>query len=134
MDTLPTERITRMNDYDVAKQMIEHSTFICQTVINHVDGSNAKERKLISDAREKLSHLGFFQESLRDGSISPAPIGVLVMGLMFLLLIDVVNSLDASSSVEREVISLAKSELRSAYEGGYPPAVDLYNKGRLPIW
>lgn len=120
--------------YSAAEQVIEQNIAFCQAVIDHVDGSNSKEREMISDAREQLSNMKGLQGSLRSGSTEPGLLVMLGLGSTFFLQLNIVNSLDASTGAEKELVYLAKQQLRGALEAGYAPAVDLYNKGQLPIW
>lgn len=120
--------------FNVAEQVIEQSIALFQAVIDHMDGSNSKEREMVSDAREQLSNMKGLQKDLRSGSTEPGLFVMLGIASTFSLGLNIVNSLDASTAAESELVHLAKQLLRDALEVGYAPAVDLYNKGQLPIW
>ena len=119
--------------YNAADQVLEQNIAFCEIVIDHIDGSSSKEREMISEAREQLSNMKGLQNQLRSGQIEPEMMIMLGLGSAFFLQLNIVNTLDASTPKERELVYLAKNQLRGALQAGYAPAVDLYQKEQLPI-
>lgn len=122
------------DSYRLAKAALEQNIAFLQAVIDHVDGSNFEERKMVAEAREQKVNMESLLSDLQSNPSDPEFYSIIVLASTFMLMLDIVNNLDASSDTERELVYLAKKQLRGALDAGYPVAVDLYNKGQLPIW
>lgn len=119
--------------FKVAERVLQQTEALCACVLEYVDGTTEDERKIIEVVREKQGNAQRLDESLHAGEIDPQMCISMGFALTFGQMVELVRRLDASTPEEGEMVRIAKEQLALALQAGYPPAVELNEKGQLPL-
>lgn len=127
------KQVQKNGAYRAAEQVLDQAEAFCNSVLQYVDGTSEGEQKMIAEVRDKLGNAARLRESLADGTLDPQMCQTMGFALTFGQLVEIVTKLDASTSEERALIDAAKKQLAVAVKAGYGPALELQQKGALPL-